>query len=609
MRVSAKGIAAALVLALLTATGLASTVAAQQAPDRSDVVIVLDFSASILQDEANRGRFASALEQIAARVDEIAADLVAGDARVSFVQFAARAQDYPRCVELRLLGSPDEVSRLATCFRSVANAYRRGLNPTLTRQIGIDTNYVAAMERAATHLPADAVRPTLILFTDGRHDVAGVPVSQVVPARDRLFGNRSPFALLPVGMGLDPTDRATLQQGLESLQVVRDMPACITGTTFEWPRTVFASAEEAGNAVAVALQNATCTFTVAATLPPQATPSPTPAPVPGLVRDVTLVPGDGQITISWVPPAVTPVEIVDYRVRCRTGGGDWIESTEGTSLELSTTITRLTNGADYECQVAPVGPQGEGRYTPARATATPIGRPAPPPAPIVTAIDGGAVISQSPEAAVGVNEYRYECSGDGGATWTEPVVAPATLTTATVAGLTNGVEYVCRAFAANVSGVSDPSPVSAVIRPCGSALECNPLLQPILVGVGAVLLVILAIVAVATYRGRPRDYVVVVVDVIHTQNMGHGRRFDISLVRSEDGGQVTDIERTRRGDPDFRIRYLGRERFRVLDGSGRRQEVVSGKPVILLDARGSRHEVVLWAFGTPSAAAAQAGRR
>ena len=63
------------------------------------------------------------------------------------------------------------------------------------------------MEKGASHLPDDSERPTMILFTDGRHDVAGVPRSEVPKASDRLFGDRSPVALLPVGMGLAAGDR------------------------------------------------------------------------------------------------------------------------------------------------------------------------------------------------------------------------------------------------------------------------------------------------------------------------------------------------------------------------------------------------------------------
>ncbi len=214
---------AIVVAATLASNGFVATTRAA-APDRSDIVLVLDFSASILQDKANRDRFAGALEGIASRVDETSADLVQGDTTASIVQFAAKAIDTPGCVDLHLLDSPETVGRFADCLRAVAAAYRKGLNPALTKQIGIDTNYVAAMEQAATHLPADAVRPAMILFTDGKHDVKGVPVTQVQPTRDRLFGSRTPFALLPVGMGLDPKDRGPLEAGLQNMRITRDMP-------------------------------------------------------------------------------------------------------------------------------------------------------------------------------------------------------------------------------------------------------------------------------------------------------------------------------------------------------------------------------------------------
>ena len=70
-------------------------------PDKSDVALVLDFSASILKDAATRNRFGAALESIANRVDETSADLVAGDTTFSIVQFASKARDYPGCVDAR----------------------------------------------------------------------------------------------------------------------------------------------------------------------------------------------------------------------------------------------------------------------------------------------------------------------------------------------------------------------------------------------------------------------------------------------------------------------------------------------------------------------------
>ena len=286
---------------MLLVGGFASGVAAAPAPDRSEVVLVLDFSASILVDEANRNRFGAALEEIADRVEETSSDLVAGDATVSIVQFASGAVDYPGCASLHMLGSPEAVKQFADCLRSVAKAYRDGLNTALEKKIGVDTNYVAAMERAAKHLPANAVRPTLILLSDGKHDVKGVPASEVKTTYERLFANRSPFAFLPVGMGLDPKERDALEAGLQRLQVIREMPACISGTTFEWPQVVFKSAAEAGSAVAVALQDATCTFTVAPTPSPSSTPAPTaePTPTPSTaVAQVSPTPSEAVLVAS-----------------------------------------------------------------------------------------------------------------------------------------------------------------------------------------------------------------------------------------------------------------------------------------------------------------------
>ena len=263
---------------LLIGTGgvpLAS--AAETAPDSSDVALVLDFSASILNDARNRARFAGALERMADRVDALSGDLVTGDTTVSLVRFASQARDVDGCTDLKLLNDPEAVATFADCLRTVGAAYREGVDPALANAIGIDTNYVEAMEKGASHLPANSERPAMILFTDGRHDVAGVPNRDVGRAHARLFDDRSPFALLPVGMGLAAGDRERLTADLEDLRVVRDMPPCVSGTTFEWPEVVFDSPGAAGNAVAEALQATTCTFTVAPTEPP-VTPAPPAAP-------------------------------------------------------------------------------------------------------------------------------------------------------------------------------------------------------------------------------------------------------------------------------------------------------------------------------------------
>jgi hypothetical protein len=572
-------------------------VRAQTAPDPSDVVIVLDFSASILDESADRNRFGAALERIADRVDATSSDLIAGDTTVSIVQFAATATDYPRCADLKLLGSPGAVARFAGCLRSVASAYRKGLDPALTRKIGIDTNYVAAMDRAAKHLPADAVRPALILFTDGSHDVRGVPTSQVRVTRERLFSTRSPFALLPVGMGLDRTKRAALEKSLVSMRVVRDMPPCVSGSTFDWPRVVFGSPGDAGNAVAVALQNATCTFTVE---------EPAPAPLPvltvGAVRHIELAAQDGAIALSWTAPVATSTSapVVDYGARCRAGAGEWIEAHRGVSLETKAIVDGLTNGLTYQCEVAAIGSASDRKWTAASMAIAPMGRPDAPAKPSVEALDRSVRVAVSPDASAGVSTYRYQCSGDGGATWSSAVEAPSVDTTAQIGHLTNGVPYVCRAYAANAVGVSEASSLSDVATPCGSALECNGLIQPLLGLLGIVIAGGLLAAFAALYGGRPRGYVVAVVDVVHSINLGHGSRLGIEFVRDPSTRAVTDVVPARGRKPDIRIRQRRGGRFEVTDRTGRKV-TADGEPIVAIDRNGGRHQLVLRAFATNAA--------
>jgi hypothetical protein len=586
--------------ALLMSGAPTATVRAQTAPDQSDVVLVLDFSASILEDKTNRNSFSEALVRIADRVEETSAELVAGDTTVTFVRFAAKAADYGGCTDLKLLGNPAAVAKFAGCLRSVAAAYRKGLDPKLTRRIGIDTNYVAAMQQAAKHLPADAVRPAMILFTDGRHDVRGVPASRVPVARDQLFGSRSPFALLPVGMGLDPTKRAALEKGLLGLRIVAGMPPCVTGNVFDWPQVVFESPAEAGTAVAVALQNATCTFTVEE--------APPPPPVVGVVQGIRALARDGAIDLSWVAPPANSAPVIDYKARCRTGEGDWIEAKEGVSVETKATVDGLTNGVSYQCEVAAIGSTSEGAWTPATGAVMPIGRPGAPAKPSVEALDRGLKISLAQDPPGDVSGYLFQCSDDGGATWDQEVDIGTSNMTAQLGNLTNGVRYVCRAYATNATGLSEASPVSDSVMPCGSVLECNSLLQPLLVVLGVVLAGGLLIVFVALYRERSRrGYVVAVVDVVHSANLGHGSRVGFEFVRDPISKRVIGIYPDRGKKPEVRVRILRGDRFEVVDMAGKRV-TESGEPVVAVDPAGGRHQLVLQAFETHAAAEVESRR-
>ena len=590
----ARAIAAAAAILALAVGGLAPRVAAQATTGSSDVVLVFDFSASILNDQVNRHRFGAALVTIAQRVQAISKDLVAGETTVSLVQFAAKAIDTPGCSNLKLFGNPAAVNVFAGCLEQVAQLYSQGGSKTLRSQIGIDTNYVAAMQQANLHLPANAERPVMILFTDGQHDYKPVPVTEVPRVENQLFGGRPAFALLPVGMGLDPKLRTSLQAGLVALQVIRNIPGCAPGESFEWKQVVFNTAADAGAAVGAALAAATCTFTVAAS----PTPKPSPTQTPPAVQGIQVTPGDGQLDIAWSAPTAAKPAITDYQVRCGTGDGNWIQAPAGSTKDRTATITGLVNGTAYQCQVAAVAGKAVGAWTSAGATVTPLGRPGAPPKPTVTALDA-AVSVAVPAASAGVDRFEYECSADNGATWTTKVDSPANDPAAVVGGLTNGSTYTCRAYARNAIGVSDPGPVSDSVKPCSGSLQCNPLMIPLLSGIGAVLALAILAAAIFLLRGRPTGYVIAVADVVHTANIGHGRNLGIAFTRDA-SKRVTGIVADKGKEADVRIRRLRGGKFEVIDRIGT-HVVDDGDPVVVADSVGVRHSLVLQAFATNAA--------
>ena len=595
----AASLASALPVASTAGTAAAASASASPsaAPsdDASDIVLALDFSGSILEDRLTRTDFADALDGIAARVDETAATLTAGDATVSIIRFATRAADLQGCTGLQLRDNPQAVADLSGCLRRVADMYRKGTDAALTRAIGDDTNYVAAMEQAAKHLPPDSARPAIIFFTDGRHEAAGVPVSEVIPARDRLFGARSPFALLPVGMGLDPNDRSRLEAGLAGLRTTREFERC-EGGTLDWPNVVFDSAEAAGQAVAVALQDVSCTFTVE----PTQTPSPTPTPPPAApVRNITVKAGDAAIEVAWAPPAdaeSTPIE--DYRVRCRpSAGGDNVESAEGVSTELAATVGGLANGVQYSCEVSAVRPGVPEVWTAAGLPATPVGRPPAPTKPTAQALDTGVRLGVTMPADAPVTGFDFECSSDGGATWTVERRVEGARPAVDIGGLTNGTEYVCRVYAINEGGVGDASPLSDAFRPCSGLLDCNPILLLPVAGLVVLLVGLILFGLIRRLAGRA-VYVTAQVDQFAPVTLGRGPKVGMAFVRRGPSNRVAGVVPAEGRDADVRIRYAGGVSFQV-DAGGRRHKTEFGRLVQVQDPDGRTHELVLRAYDEP----------
>ncbi len=277
--------------------GGAGLVAAQTAADPSAVVLVFDVSNAILQsNDGTNIEFAAALDKIADRVGTIAADLTAGNATISFVAFGRKAIPYPSgCQRLQLHDDPAAVTRFEGCLRTIAADYQAGSRAPVRQRINTaGRDHFAALDEASETLPAGSVRSAVVFFAVGQNDPPGTArdhedvVAKVTPA----FAGRTPLAILPVGLG---AGAGAFESELQAIYdaFIRDMAPCNGRASFSWPQVVFPSAEEAGAAVALGLQEVTCSFTVTPTpiptLPPTATPALTATPTPTVAASPAVV--------------------------------------------------------------------------------------------------------------------------------------------------------------------------------------------------------------------------------------------------------------------------------------------------------------------------------
>ena len=566
--------------------GGVTVVSAQSAQDPSAVVLVFDVSDSILEsDEGTNVEFAAALEDVADRVETIADDLVAGNATVSFVAFGRRAIPYPGgCRQLELHGDPAAVARFEDCLRRTAAEYRAGPRAPVKGRINTaGTDHVAALREAASLLPAGSSRSAVVFFTDGQHDPPGTDrdhenvVAVVTPA----FAGRTPLAILPVGLG---ARAGAFESELQAIYAAffRDMAPCEGRASFAWPEVVFPSGDAAGAAVALALQEVTCSFTVAPTEPPPPTPT---APPPDAPLGVRVIAGDRSLTIQWLPPSGGAA--AGYLARCRpAAGGDWIESAEVVSTATEAVIDGLEPGVAYDCEVAASDGASTGPYAPAPGPAVVLGIPAAPGQPRVEPMDAAARLSVDPAAGgAPVDQYVYECSSAAGHTARGAGPDPVEVVT----GLTNGETFECVAYAENRIGRSPPSPASAAFSPCAGLFACNPWAIWVAAGVGLAAILAAFMVIGRLYARRNRVWVTAQVDGGANRPLGWGPRLGIGLDQDEDGWFAAPRPP---GQAPIQAQYQGNNRFLVQSAAGTR-DVHQGDPATVREADGETHQLIL----------------
>ena len=212
-------------------------------------------------------------------------------------------------------------------------------------------------------------------------------------------------------------------------------------------------------------------FTVAATnavglgAPSTASPDVTPATVPGAPGGLSVLGGDGQVTLGWSPPASDGGSPVTGYVVTPFVAGVAQPSLAYPSTATVETVTGLADGTTYDFTVAATNAVGLGAPSTASPDATPVGPPGPPSGVAATSGDSSVTVTWSPPAS------------DGGSSVTGYVVTPYVAGVAQpsqdvgnvgsvgVDNLTNGVAYTFTVAAVNTLGQGADSAASDPVTP------------------------------------------------------------------------------------------------------------------------------------------------
>ena len=183
---------------------------------------------------------------------------------------------------------------------------------------------------------------------------------------------------------------------------------------------------------------------------------------PGPPTGVTASPGNGQATVSWAAPSSNGGSaITGYTVTASPGGATATAAAAATSA----TVTGLTNGTAYTFTVTATNAIGTSASSAPSAAVIPRTIPGPPTGVTATAGNGQATVSWTVPSSNGgsaITGYTVTASPGG-------LTAPASgsVTSATVAGLTNGTSYTFTVTAANVAGKGAASAPSNAVTPSG----------------------------------------------------------------------------------------------------------------------------------------------
>ena len=178
--------------------------------------------------------------------------------------------------------------------------------------------------------------------------------------------------------------------------------------------------------------------------------------------NVTTVPGNSQVTVSWTAPTFTGGEVLDryeleYRLSTDT---TWTVVLSGTST--SAVVTGLVNGSSYDFRVITYTSTSTSSYS-SLVSATPRSTPGVPQILALTSGNGQLDVSWMAPASTGgsaITDYVIEYQATGAPSWTTLVDGVGTTLSTRIPDLDNGTEYRVRVAAVNAVGTGSSSTVS-----------------------------------------------------------------------------------------------------------------------------------------------------
>ena len=195
--------------------------------------------------------------------------------------------------------------------------------------------------------------------------------------------------------------------------------------------------------------------------------------LPGVPSAVSVVSGDGTLSVSWAAVSGHGSPIIDYDVQycdtnCDGEGAAWVEHSPGTNAPFTfATLRNLTNGTEYQIRVRADNQHGSGLWS-ATVTKTP-GTPAAPSAPTLTAADHKIVVEWSAPADHGgtITDYDVQYKTSSATEWTDwqADATDSTETMAVITGLEPTTTYQVQLQAENARGKSDWSASSTLTLP------------------------------------------------------------------------------------------------------------------------------------------------